>query len=126
MLNKGRIGILTGGGDCPDSVRLGGIGFVLGAQIEKLTGIETRTVVMGHLQRGGVPTPFDRVLATKLGAKAVNMMEKEAYGHMAGVKGNALVEVPREEVARGSKNVPADNPALEAARAIGTCFGDRL
>src|SRR4030067_2299568 len=57
--------------ESPDPIRLGGIGFVLGQQIEKLTGLETRTVVMGHLLRGGAPTPFDRVLATQLGTKAV-------------------------------------------------------
>lgn len=109
-----------------DPVRLGGIGFALGVQVEKLTGMETRVVVMGHLQRGGIPTPFDRVLATKLGAMAVDMIKKEAYGYMPGIKGDTLVEVPLEEVARGPKNVPIDNPVLKAARAVGTCFGDRL
>ncbi len=109
-----------------DPVRLGGIGFILGAQIEKATGIETRTVVMGHLQRGGVPTPFDRVLATRLGTKAVDMIENETFGHMAGVKGNSLIEVPLEEVARGTRQIPLDEPLIQSARSVGTCFGDKL
>jgi 6-phosphofructokinase 1 len=107
-----------------DPIRLGGIGFVLGEQIEKMTGIETRTVVMGHLQRGGTPTPFDRVLATRLGSKAVDMIERKKCGYMVGVKGNSLAEVPLEEVAKGPRTVPMGLPLIEAARSLGTCFGD--
>ena len=107
-----------------DPIRLGGIGFVLGAQIEKMTGVETRTVVMGHLQRGGTPTPFDRVLATRLGTRAVDMIENKKFGYMVGVKGDSLVEVPLKEVAKGLKLVPLDHPLLEAARSVGTSFGN--
>lgn len=107
-----------------DPVRLGGIGLALGAQIEDATGIETRTVMMGHLLRGGSPTPFDRVLATRLGAKAVEMIESGHFGYMAGVKGNSLVEVSLEEVAGGIKTVPLDDPLIQAGRSVGTCFGD--
>lgn len=107
-----------------DPIRLGGIGFVLGAKIEELTGIETRTVVMGHLQRGGSPTPFDRVLATRLGTKAVELIEKKEFGHMVGVEGDSIVKVPLEEVAKGPRTVPPDNPLMEAGRSVGTCFGD--
>ncbi len=110
--------------ESPDPVRLGGIGFVLGAQIEKLTGIETRTVVMGHLQRGGSPTAFDRVLATRLGTKAVEMIANGEFGQMVGVKGNSLAGVPLEEVAIGPRTVPTDDPVIRAARSVGTCFGD--
>lgn len=108
----------------PEPVRLGGIGFVLGSQIEKATGIETRTVVLGHLQRGGVPTPFDRVLATRLGTKAIDMIDKGMYGHMVGVRGNSLVEVPLDEVAKGQRNIPLSDPLIKSARSVGTCFGD--
>ena len=107
-----------------DPIRLGGIGFVLGEQIEKMTGLETRTVVMGHLQRGGIPTPFDRVLATQLGTKAVDMIEKEEFGYMVGVKKNSLVKVSLQIVAKGPKLVPLDDPLIRSARSIGTCFGD--
>lgn len=109
-----------------DPVRLGGIGFILGSQIERETGIETRTVVMGHLQRGGVPTPFDRILATSLGTKAVDMIENETYGYMVGIKDNHLKEVPLEDVARGPRRVPLDDPLIQSARSVGTCFGDKL
>ncbi len=107
-----------------DPIRLGGVGMVLGSQIEHETGIETRTVVLGHLQRGGVPTPFDRVLATRLGTRAVTMIMQDKFGHMVGVKGDELVEVPLSEVAGGARNVSLDNPLIASARSIGTCFGD--
>lgn len=107
-----------------DPIRLGGIGFVLGEQIEKMTEIETRTVVMGHLLRGGSPTPFDRILATGLGAKAVEMIEDRKFGYMVAVKGNSFIPVPLEEVAKGPKLVPIHHPMIQAARSLGTCFGD--
>jgi 6-phosphofructokinase 1 len=107
-----------------DPIRLGGIGFVLGQQIEKLTGLETRTVVMGHLLRGGSPTPFDRVLATQLGTKAVEMIEDKEFGFMVGLKRNGLVVVPLREVARGPKTIPLNHPLIKSARSLGTCFGD--
>jgi len=107
-----------------DPIRLGGVGFVLGDQIEKRTGLETRTVVMGHLQRGGPPTPFDRVLATRLGAKAVDMIEHRQFGFMVGARGKALVEVPLNIVAKGPRLVTIGDPLVGTARSIGTCFGD--
>jgi len=107
-----------------DPIRLGGIGFVLGEQIEKIRGLETRTVVMGHLLRGGPPTPFDRILATSMGTKAVDMIENKKFGYMAGVKKNSLVTVPLKEVGKGPKTVPLNHPMIKAARSLGTCFGD--
>jgi ATP-dependent phosphofructokinase / diphosphate-dependent phosphofructokinase len=107
-----------------DPIRYGGVGFVLGAKLEELTGIETRTVVLGHLQRGGVPTPSDRVLATRLGTKAVDLIEAQRYGYMVGINCNELVEVPLEEVAKGQRTVPPDDPLIITARSIGTCLGD--
>mgnify|MGYP001027439966 CR=1 FL=1 len=107
-----------------DPIRIGGVGFILGEQIERTTGLETRTVVMGHLLRGGTPTPFDRILATGLGTKAVDMIENEEFGYMVGVKKNSLVTVPLKEVAKGPKTVPINHPMIKAARSLGTCFGD--
>jgi phosphofructokinase-like protein len=110
--------------DSSDPIRLGGIGFVLGQEIEKRTGVETRTVVMGHLQRGGSPTSFDRVLATRLGTKVVDMIKTKEFGFMVGVRGNALVNVPLHTVAKGPRLVPLNDPLLMSARAVNTCFGD--
>ena len=110
--------------DASEPVRLGGIGFVLGHQIEDLTGIETRTVVLGHLQRGGTPSPFDRILGTRLGSEAVNFIINKDFGYMVGVKDNHLEKVPLETVAKGSRLVPLDHPLLRAARSVGACFGD--
>ncbi len=109
----------------PYSVRLGGIGNALCPQIEELTGVTARAVVLGHLQRSGVPTPFDRVLATRLGAKAVDFIVDGTFGQMVGVRGNELVPFPLAEVAKGQRNVPVDSPLISAARSVGTCFGDR-
>jgi ATP-dependent phosphofructokinase / diphosphate-dependent phosphofructokinase len=109
-----------------DPIRYGGVGFMLGYKIEEATGIETRTVVLGHLQRGGVPTPYDRVLATRLGTRAVDMIENQVFGCMVGIKHGSLVEVPLEEVARGQRTVPPDDELIQTSRSVGTCMGDRL
>ena len=102
--------------DGSEAVRLGGIGFVLGDRLEKLTNLETRTVVMGHLQRGGTPTSFDRTLGTQLGVKAFDLIENNEFGYMIGCKGNDFV--------KGSRLVPLDHVLIQSARSIGTCFGD--
>jgi len=107
-----------------DPVRLGGIGFVLASQLQETTGVETRAVVIGHLQRGGTPTPFDRILATRLGTRAVDMIEKESYGRMVAVKGDLLTEVALEAATKGPRQVPMDSPLIQSARSLGTCFGD--
>jgi 6-phosphofructokinase 1 len=107
-----------------DPVRLGGIGFFLGEQLEAATGLPTRTVVMGHLQRGGPPTAFDRVLATQLGVAAVDRIEEKKFGLMVGVKGTSFVDVPLEVVAKGPKVIPRSHRLLRAARAVGTYLGD--
>jgi phosphofructokinase-like protein len=105
-------------------VRLGGVGFVLGEHLERVTGLETRTVMMGHLLRGGTPTPFDRVLATRFGTRAVDLIENKEFGYMVGLKGNSLVNVPLEEVAKGPKKIPLNHTLIKSARSVGTCFGD--
>ncbi|MFA5317004.1 MAG: ATP-dependent 6-phosphofructokinase, partial [Dehalococcoidales bacterium] len=101
-----------------EAVRLGGIGFVLGDQIEKLTCIETRAVVLGHLQRGGSPTPFDRVLATQLGSKAMDFIDEGAFGYMVGIKQNDFTRVSLRDVANGKRLVPHDNYLVQAARSL--------
>lgn len=105
-------------------IRLGGVGFVLGHRLEKITGLETRTVMMGHLLRGGSPTPFDRVLATRFGTRAVDLIENKEFGYMVGLKGNSIVKVPLKDVAKGPKKVPLNHQLIKSARSVGTCFGD--
>jgi len=107
-----------------DPVRLGGVGFVLGDQIEKLTGFETRSVVMGHLQRGGTPTAFDRVLATQLGSKAIDMIVDKSFGNMVAMQKSALVKVGLKDVAKGHRSVPVNHPLIRTATSLGTCFGN--
>jgi ATP-dependent phosphofructokinase / diphosphate-dependent phosphofructokinase len=77
--------------------QLGGIGDWLGGQIEKRTGIETRVTVLGHVQRGGTPTAYDRVLATRFGLKAVELIREKRFGFMASLRGTDIVAVPIEE-----------------------------
>jgi 6-phosphofructokinase len=89
-----------------------------------MAGVETRTVVMGHLQRGGSPTAFDRVLATSLGTKVVDMIADKKFGYMVGVRGGRLIEVSLHNVARGPRTVARNHPLIQSARAVGTCFGD--
>ncbi len=110
--------------DSSEQVRLGGISFILGEQLEKMIDLETRSVVMGHLQRGGTPTPFDRVLATRLGSKAVDLIIKKRYGQMVSVQGDHLADFPLEEVATGPRLVPIDHELIKTGREIGVCFGN--
>lgn len=82
-------------------VRLGGIGNVLAREIEHRTGFETRAVVLGHIQRGGSPTPFDRMLATRYGVGAIDMVHEGKFGSMVSLRGNEIVSVPlKDAVAR--------------------------
>jgi len=78
-------------------VRLGGIGHLLGTLIEQRTGFETRVTVLGHLQRGGSPTAFDRILGTRFGVKAVELALEGKFGQMVSLQGNKIVAVPIEE-----------------------------
>jgi ATP-dependent phosphofructokinase / diphosphate-dependent phosphofructokinase len=110
--------------EATDPIRYGGLGFVLADKIEASTGIETRAVVLGHLQRGGSPTAYDRVLATNLGTRAVEMIVSRHFGRMVGVQKNGLVEVPLAEVAGLQRKVPVNDPLISAARGVGTSFGD--
>jgi phosphofructokinase-like protein len=107
-----------------DPIQLGGIGKVVADEIEKNTGRETRVTVLGHLQRGGSPTPFDRILATKFGAFAIEMASKKRFGCMASLKGTEIVDVKIEDAIANQKLVKMDNQAVKAARAIGISFGD--
>jgi 6-phosphofructokinase 1 len=88
--------------------RLGGVGEFLAEQIEKMCGVETRYVVLGHLQRGGSPTAYDRVLATRYGIKAVELIEEGKFGRMAALQGNKIVDVSLEEATGKTKTVDVE------------------
>ena len=104
--------------------RLGGIGIRCAAQLGELTGKETRYVVLGHLQRGGSPTAFDRTLATRFGGKAVELLMKGQFGKMVANHPPDLVPVPLGEVVGKTKTVPLDYDLVLTARALGVAFGD--
>jgi phosphofructokinase-like protein len=88
-------------------VRLGGVGDALAREIEERTGFETRVTVLGHVQRGGSPTPRDRVLATRYGLKAADLVHEERWGTMAALQGDSIVEVPLAAAVAELKTVPS-------------------
>ena len=104
--------------------RLGGIGARVGEQLEALTGKETRTTVLGHLQRGGTPTSYDRVLATRFGARAFELVREGQFGHMVAFHPPEIVAVPLEKVVGRTRTIPLDFDMLRAARALNVALGD--
>lgn len=104
--------------------RLGGAGLLCANQLEPLTGKETRSVVLGHLQRGGAPTAFDRTLATRFGGKAVELLRAGQFGKMVANHPPDLVPVPIGDVVGKTKAVPLDYDLLLTARSLGVSFGD--
>jgi len=104
--------------------RLGGAGMFCANALEPLTGKETRYVVLGHLQRGGVPTAFDRTLATRFGGKAVELLVQGQFGKMVANHPPDLVPIPLGEVVGKTKTVPLTYDLLLTARALGVSFGD--
>ena len=97
-------------------VKLGGVGDALAREIEERTGFETRVTVLGHVQRGGSPTPRDRVLATRYGLKAADLVHEGNFGRMAALQGDSIVDVSLEEATAELKTVPAE--WYETARAF--------
>lgn len=107
----------------PDPIRLGGVGNVIRHELEKRVSSEIRTTVLGHVQRGGTPTPSDRILSTKYGAYAAELVRRGQYDHMVAIQNGVLTAVPLSEVANKTRTVPLDSPLIDAARAVGTSFG---
>lgn len=97
--------IYSDGVDEFGNVRLGGVGYFLGREIEKCIGTETRVVVLGHIQRGGTPTAFDRVLGTRLGLAAIDFVHEGRFGCLAGIQGNKVVPVPLKDIVGKRKTV---------------------
>lgn len=107
-----------------DARQFGGVGAEVAQRIEAGTGLETRTTVLGHLQRGGSPTAFDRVLATRFGVEAARRACTGEAGIMVALHGTEMKAVPLAQVVGSVRTVPPDHPMVAAARAVGTRFGD--
>lgn len=97
---------------------------MLAPLLEKALGLEARVTTLGHVQRGGIPTPNDRLLATQLGTAAADLVAQGHYNVMVAVRGNQIVPVPLELVAGRKKTIPLDHPLIRTARLVGMCLGD--
>ena len=104
--------------------RLGGIGDKLTEDIARVTGRETRGLALGHLQRGGPPNAYDRLLALRFGAAAVRFVQERKFGCMVALDPPRVLAVPLEEAVREVKLVPVDSDVVQTARALGVSFGD--
>jgi phosphofructokinase-like protein len=104
--------------------RVGGVAAELSRQIHERTGKETRSLVLGHLQRGGMPTGYDRLLATRFGAAAVRAVADEKWAHMVALQSPHIVTVPIREVLKEEKRVDQSHDMVLTARATGISFGD--
>ncbi len=107
-----------------DPVRLGGIGELVAKRIEQETGLETRVTVLGHVQRGGAPTAYDRILATRFGVVALQAASRGEFGVMTSLRQNNVETVPLQDAIGKQRLVPPDSQLVTAARSVGTCMGD--
>jgi len=110
--------------DSPDPLRLGGVSEVLCEQIAARSHLECRATILGHVQRGGTPSAFDRVLGTQFGHRAVELFMAGEHNRLVVMQNGQLTSVPLAEVAGRQRTVPPDHPLITASRAVGTCFGD--
>ncbi|HWI54397.1 MAG TPA: 6-phosphofructokinase [Desulfobacteria bacterium] len=110
--------------DSADPVRLGGIGNITATQLELCSELETRVTVLGHLQRGGSPTPFDRLLGTRYGAHAVHILMEKKFGEMVCLRGTEIKSVPIVDAVKELRRVPTDGDVVRAAKSVGISFGD--
>ncbi len=110
--------------DSPDPIRLGGIGSVVADQLEKLVGLECRATILGHVQRGGTTTANDRILSTRYGTYAVDLLMEGKFGNMVALKGAELGYESLENVIGANKSVDEDGYWLKTARNVGICMGD--
>jgi 6-phosphofructokinase 1 len=110
--------------ESPEPIRLGGVSMVVADQIEMCSAMESRVTVLGHLQRGGSPTAFDRILATRFGVEAVRFVMEGRFGHMVALQGRRIVPVRITDAVKKLKVVPSNHPLLKVARCLGVSFGD--
>ena len=106
-----------------DRTRVGGT-TALSSKLEELTGLESRVTILGHVQRGGTPSPADRLLATRLGVACVDFIAEGTHGVLVAARGGDTRAVPLKQVAGNTKSVPLDHPWIEAARHLGIALGD--
>lgn len=104
--------------------RIGGVADSIAREIQRRTGKETRSLVLGHLQRGGMPTGYDRLLATRFGGAAVRAIAEEKWGHMVALQSPHIVFIPIEEALSETKRVDPSHDIVATARAMGISFGD--
>ena len=107
-----------------ENVVLGGIGRKLMGEIKKHLDIEMRVTILGHLQRGGIPTAYDRILATQFGVKAFELVMERRFGEMVTYKNHDITSVPITDAIAKMNLVQEDNYLVKAARGIGICLGD--
>ena len=108
----------------PDPIRLGGIGQYVAHEIEQRTGIETRTTALGHVQRGGPPVAADRVLATRFGYRALDLVMSGGRNRMVALQNGEITDVDILHTVNKQRLVPLDHPLIDIARSVRTCFGD--
>jgi 6-phosphofructokinase 1 len=121
---KGGVFVTQGANESNREARLGGIGAIVAAELGRRTGKETRVVVLGHLQRGGGPTTFDRLLCTRFGARAVKMVQEGKFGYMVALRPPDTTAVPLTEAIGHLRTVPIDGDIVQTARMLGISFGD--
>ena len=121
---QGKDYVTSGSAESNREARLGGIGAVVAAEIQKRTGKESRVCVLGHLQRGGAPTSFDRLLCTRFGAWAVQLIAEEKYGHMVALRPPDMAAVKLTEAIGHLRVVQPNGDIVQTARALGISFGD--
>ncbi len=119
----GKRSIIAEASDDYENVRLGGIGYIVAKGIETRAEIDTRVTVLGHLQRGGSPNAYDRLLATRFGAAAVDLVAEEKFGYMVCLKGRMIDSVPIEEAVGQPKRVNPDGQMVTTAERMGIVFG---
>ena len=103
--------------------RLGRAGEYIASTISEMTGIEARETVLGYTQRGGSPCPFDRILSTRMGSHAVELVARGEFGRMVAVNGGDITSVPLAEVAGCTRLVPPDHELVMQGQHMGICFG---
>jgi 6-phosphofructokinase 1 len=104
--------------------RLGGVGADVAEALQQMKGKESRSVVLGHLHRGGSPTALDRVLATRFGAKAVELVRRGVFGRMVANNPPDIVHIPLSDIVGRTKTVPPDYDLLATARSLGVSLGE--
>ncbi len=116
--------LVTKGKTLGQEVQLGGIAQQVAAELTERTGQESRSVVLGHLQRGGSPTTYDRLISLRFGAAAIRCVQEKDFNKLVVLQDNKLTSIPINEVANKMKSVPLDSDTVQTARDIGICLGD--